>query len=232
MRKVEIMVGALFLLSTVAFLVGSGILGPILQRMDLLVSVDSNRTSMFAGLFLELMNAIAVVAISILLLPTLRRYHEAFAFGYFASRVMESALLIISLIGPLILLSLSKQSISENASGAVDSHLQALGNLAVETHFLFFDMAMLVLSLGSLLLCYILYQSKMIPRLLSIIGLVGYTCLLASSSLSIAGLDVGEVLYIPGAIFEIAFPLWLIVKGFNLYSPASANNTAQKAHQI
>lgn len=195
-------------------------LEPILHRTDLLVSVDSDRMSVFAGLFLELINAIAVVAIAMLLQPTLRKYHEAFAFGYFASRVLESALLIISLIGPLILLTLSKQSVSAGTSG--DSYLQALGNLAVEAHYLLFDIAMLVLSLGSLLFCYILYRSRLVPRWLSIIGLIGYTGLLASSSLSVAGLDVGEVLYIPGAIFEIALPVWLIVKGFNRHTQAPA----------
>lgn len=220
MKKVERAVGALFLLSTGTFLVGSGMLDPILHRTDLLVSVDSDRTSVFTGLFLELINAIAVVGIAMLLQPTLKKYHEAFAFGYFASRIMESALLMISIIGPLILLALSKQSNSAGTSG--DSYLQMLGNSAVETHYLLFDMAMLVLSLGSLLFCYILYRSRLVPRLLSMIGLIGYTGLLASSSLSMAGLDVGEVLYIPGAIFEIALPVWLMVKGFNLHTQASA----------
>lgn len=195
-------------------------LEPILHRTDLLVSVDSDRMRVFAALFLELINAIAVVGIAMLLQPTLKKYHEAFAFGYFASRVMESSLLMISLIGPLILLALSKQSVSAGTSG--DAYLQALGNLAVEAHYLLFDIAMLVLSLGSLLFCYILYRSRLVPRLLSIIGLIGYTGLLASSSLSVAGLDVGEVLYIPGAIFEIALPVWLIVKGFNRHTQAPA----------
>lgn len=221
MRKVERMVGALFLLSTGTFLVGSGILEPILHQTDLLASVHSDRTRVFAGLFLELINAIAVVGIAMLLQPTLKKHHQAFAFGYFASRVMESALLMISLIGPLILLSLSMQSMSAGAFGSGDSYLQVLGNVAVETHYLLFDMAMLVLSVGSLLFCYLLYQSRLIPRLLSIIGLFGYMGLLASSSLSIAGLDVGEVLYIPGAIFEIVLPVWLIVKGFNRNAHAS-----------
>lgn len=224
MRKVERVAGALFLLSTGAFLVGSGILDPILHRTDVLVSADSDRTSVFAGLFLELINAISVVGIAILLQPTLKKYHEAFAFGYFASRVMESVLLMISLIGPVFLLELSKQSISEGASGSGDSYLQMLVHLAVETHYLLFDLAMLVLSLGSLLFCYILYQTKLVPRLLSIIGLIGYAGLLASSSLSIAGLDVGGVLYIPGAIFEIALPVWLIMKGFSLHAQASNSN--------
>lgn len=222
MRKMERVVGALFLLSTGAFLVGSGMLDPVLHRTDLLVSVDSNRMSMFAGWFLELINAIAVVGIAMLLQPTLKKYHEAFAFGYFASRVMESALLMLSLIGPLILLALSKPSISAGVTGSGDSYLQMLGYLSIEAHYLLFDMAMLVLSLGSLLFCYILYRSRLVPRWLSMIGLIGYTALLASSSLSIAGLDLGAILYIPGAIFEIALPVWLIVKGFNPYRQASA----------
>ncbi|WP_217560581.1 DUF4386 domain-containing protein [Paenibacillus sp. GbtcB18] len=213
MRKSERAAGALFLLSTVAFLIGSGILDPILHRTDLLSSMYSERTSVFTGLLLELINAVAVVGIAMLLHPILRKHHETFTMGYFASRVMESTLLILSLLGPLVLLALSKKSISAGTSD--DSYLQMMGNLAVEAHILLFDMAMIVLSLGSLLFCYILIRSRLVPRLLSIIGLIGYTGLLVSSSLSIAGLDLGNVLYIPGAIFEIVLPVWLIVKGFN-----------------
>ncbi|WP_308530915.1 DUF4386 domain-containing protein [uncultured Paenibacillus sp.] len=218
--KAERVAGVLFLLSTGAFLVGSGILDPILHQTDLLAGLGSNRTSVFTGLFLEFINAIAVVGIAMLLQPTLKKYHESFAFGYFASRVMESALLMISLIGPLLLLGLSQQSVPAGASG--DSYLQTLGSLAVETHDLLFDFAMLVLSLGSLLFCSTLYQSRLVPRWLSVIGLIGYTGLLASSALSLAGLDVGEILYIPGAIFEIVLPVWLILKGFHRHPQASS----------
>lgn len=213
MKKAERAAGVLFLLSTVAFLVGSGMLDPIFHRTDLLIGMDSERTGVLTGVFLELVNAVAVVGIAVCLHPILRKYHESFAIGYFASRVMEAALLTVSLTGPLILLALSKQSVS--AGVAEDSSLQWIGQLTVEAHFLLFDMAMIALSLGSLLFCSILYRSGLVPRLLSGIGLIGYAGLLASSSLSIAGLDVGTVLYIPGAIFEVVLPVWLIVKGFN-----------------
>lgn len=214
MRKAERAAGVLFLLSTVAFLIGSGILDPILHRTDLLSSMNSERTSVFTGLLLEMINAIAVVGIALLLHPILKKHHKTFTMGYFASRVMESTLLILSLLGPLVLLVWSEKSITAGTSDA--SYLQMIGNLAVDVHFLLFDMAMFVLSLGSLLFCYILIRSRLVPRLLSIIGLIGYTGLLVSSSLSIIGLDLGNVLYIPGAIFEIVLPVWLIVKGFNL----------------
>ncbi|PZD96525.1 DUF4386 domain-containing protein [Paenibacillus sambharensis] len=214
MRRAEIAVGVLFLLSTGSFLIGSGMLNPILHGADLLRHVESNRTSVITGLLLELINAIAVVGIAMLLQPILKKHHESFAWGYFASRVMESVLLIVSLIGPLILLVLSKQSIPMGTSSG--EFLKAAGSLAVEAHFLLFDMAMIVLSIGSLLFCYILYRSRLVPRLLSIVGFIGYVGLLASSSLSIIGLNTGSLLYIPGAVFEIVLPVWLIAKGFNL----------------
>lgn len=219
MKKTERAAGALFLVSTCAFLIGSGMMDPILHRADLLASVYPDRIKVFAGLFLELINAIAVVGISMLLHPILKKHNEAFSLGYFGSRVMESALLIMSLIGPLVLIAISKQSNSVGTSG--DSYLQTIGNLAVDAHFMLFEMAMIVLSVGSLLFCYILYRSRLVPRLLTVIGFIGYTGLLASSCLSITGLDLGTVLYIPGAIFEIVLPVWLMVKGFNLRTEES-----------
>jgi len=82
-------------------------------------------------------------------------------------------------------------------------------------------MAMIVLSTGSLLFCYVLLSIEIGSRFLSVIGFIGYAALLASSCLAIAGQYIGTVLYIPGAIFEIIFPIWLIFKGFNLCTEES-----------
>lgn len=205
--------GSLFLLSTGAYLLGSGLLNPVLQRPELLAALYSDRTNVFFGLFLELINAIAVVGIAMLLYPVLKKHNEAFTLGYFASRVIESAILILSLIVPILLIALSGDYREAETSGR--PYFQVLAKLAVESHFMLFELAMIVLSLGSLLFCYVLYQSKLVPRFLSMIGFIGYAGLLTSSCLAIAGLDVGTVLYVPGAIFEIVLPLWLMVKGFN-----------------
>lgn len=117
--------------------------------------------------------------------------------------------------------------LSENyiASGAADSNdFQTMAALAVKGHFAAFNMGMLALSVGSLMFCYLLYRSKLIPRIISIIGLIGYAALFASGCFGIIGFDVGMVLYIPGAIFEIIFPIWLIAKGFNLSAIDGSGN--------
>jgi hypothetical protein len=72
---------------------------------------------------------------------------------------------------------------------------------------------MIILGLGSLPFCYLLYQSRAIPRWLSVVGFIGYAALLAWGALEVSGYSVGYTLFIPGALFEILFPLWIIVKG-------------------
>ncbi|PAF33224.1 DUF4386 domain-containing protein [Paenibacillus sp. 7516] len=206
--------GLLFLVSTCAYLLGSGLLNPIFERPELLADLTLDQSTIVTGLFLELINAIAVVGIAMLMYPVLKKHNEAFTLGYFASRVIESAILIISLIFPILLIMLSEEFRDTETSGR--PYVQMLAKVAVESHLILFDLAMIVLSLGSLLFCYVLYRSRLVPQVLSIIGFIGYVGLLTSSCLAIAGLEVGAVLYIPGAIFEIVLPLWLIVKGFNL----------------
>lgn len=147
-------------------------------------------------------------------------------FSGFKTTIVESVLIIVSLTGPLLLVIVSQEYLS---SGAADeSFYRLIANIAVNGHYLAFDFAMLALGLGSLMFCYLLYQSKLVPRFLSVIGLIGYAALAASSGLGFFGLDMRMILYLPGAIFELLFPIWLIVKGFNenaTYSGALDENT-------
>lgn len=213
MNRLARAAGILFLVSTGAYMIGSGILNPILQRPGFLEGIYSDRTNVTAGMLLELINAFAVAGIGMLLYPFLKQHNEAFALGYFGSRIIESAILIISLVSPVILVVLSKDYSAAGASS--HSYFHTLADIVVEGHFMLFELAMVVLGLGSLLLCYILYQSKLVPRWLSVTGFIGYAGLLTSSCLALAGYDTGAVLYIPGAVFEILLPVWLIAKGLS-----------------
>ena len=98
------------------------------------------------------------------------------------------------------------------------SALSALLLLTLTVYDLAFQIAMIALGAGSLLLCYVLYKFRLVPRALSVLGFVGYIAIFAYGLLEIFAQNIGfigSVLFAPGAIFEIAFPLWLIVKGFN-----------------
>ncbi len=214
MKKSAQVAGALFLVSTGSYMLGSGLLEPVLQRPDVLANLYPDRTNVILGWFLEWVNAMAVLGIAMFLYPILKRHNEAFALGYFGSRMIESVLLILSAIAPFILIALSHDYIS--MSTGQDPAMEWLGKTVLELRAVLFQTAMLVLSLGSLLLCHVLYRARLIPRLLSVIGFIGYTALLANSCLAMLGYETGFLLYIPGAIFEVAFPVWLLGKGLNV----------------
>jgi hypothetical protein len=69
------------------------------------------------------------------------------------------------------------------------------------------------------MLYYLLFQSKIIPRWLSVWGLIGAPLMfVASLSLVVTGDPnsmFSTVLYAPLALQEMVFALWLIIKGFN-----------------
>jgi hypothetical protein len=205
--------GILFIAAMVTFMLGNGLIGAILNVPDFLVDVYPNKTQVILGILFELMNSVAVVGIAIVLFPILKKHNETIALGYIGFRVIEAAILIIGAIGPLLLITLSQEYLR---AGTPDtSYFQTLGALAIAGHDLAFQVAMIVLGIGSLMVCYLLFQSKLIPRFISVLGLVGYASLIISALFEIFGTNTGMILFLPGALFEIVLPIWLIVRGFN-----------------
>lgn len=215
-RTNEKLIGVLFLLATASFMLGSMVIESNIAQADYLSHLYPNRTPIFVGIFLEFINSVAVVGISVLLFPLLKHHNTTIAVGYLSSRIIESILLIVGIIAPLVLLTLSETHLT--ADGVTQAYHTDLGNLIIKGQEMTFELAMLALGVGSVLLCWLMYHKRLIPRLLALLGIIGYIALTASSCLAIIGIDLGEVLFIPGGIFEIIFPLWLIFKGFNRVS--------------
>lgn len=147
-------------------------------------------TPLVIGSLLEFIDVIAVIIIGVLLFPILKNYSILIAWTYLGTRILEAAFLSVSIASIFLTTALWYERA--------------------------FQIAFLVLGLGSLPFVYLLYKSKLIPRSISVIGFIGYIALLVWSVLEVSGYTTGMFLFIPGALFEIIFPIWLIVKGFNL----------------
>jgi hypothetical protein len=210
-RKSASAVGGLFLIATASYLIGNALIASALSASNNLSNVAENPVR--TGVLLEFVDAAAAVGIGVLLFPILRQHREALALGYAGTRIIESALILVSAVFALLLLPVGQEITRADAANA--AQLQTLGALIMAASNLAFQLAMIALGAGSLLLCYILYEVRLVPRALSALGVVGYLALFASGWLQIAGNNVASVLYVPGALFELIFPLWLIVKGLN-----------------
>jgi hypothetical protein len=170
-------------------------------------------TAAIVGGILEITIALAGIATAVALFPILKKQNETFALGLIAARILESSTIFV---GVAFLLSIV--TLKQNGAGAgalVTSHaLVALYNR------IFLLGQSFMPAVCDLLLGFMLYKSRLVPRRLSLIGMVGgpllvigYLAILFNTidqHGALAGLSA-----LPVAVFEFSLGIWLIVKGFD-----------------
>jgi hypothetical protein len=232
-RKTAIFVGIFFLIGYVILLPGGYLVDSILDAPDYLNIISVNIPRVITGMLLEFINAAAVVGIAVLMFPLLKKQNEALALGYVGSRAVEAALLLVGHIFLLLLLVLSQEYVK--AGDPATSYFQTLGTLLIAERGLTFRLVMIVVSLGALMFYYLLYQSSLIPRFISIWGLIGAPLSLAGGLIAIFGYRAGAsmptstmILGLPIMLNEILLGILLIVKGFNPSAIASQSAKQKK----
>jgi hypothetical protein len=223
-KRTARIVGLLFIVALVVFLIGQAFYEPILSSPDYLDNAYPNRVIVIIGVLLEFISALAVVLIPVLLFPILRKHNEVLALGYVSFRLFEAVLLSVAQIYKLSLVNLSQDYLDK---GGVDaSYFQNIGN-SIQSVIYWVDHAgliyLVVFVLGALILYSALYKSRLIPRWLSIWGLIGAVAILAASVMATFDifLVLAMLLIIPIGLQEQAMAIWLIVKGFNSSAIAS-----------
>jgi hypothetical protein len=220
-RKTGIIVGVLFIVATVTSILSAVSLGSILDAPNYLISVSAHGNQVIITVILWLIAATSAFATSFMLFPVLRRHIESLAMGYVGLRLFENVFYVIGALSLLIMLTVSQ----EYVVGAVDApYYQVLGTLLLALKDWAVSLGTLIFcGLGSLTLNYVLYQSKLVPRWLSIWGLIGAVLLFIYGLTGIFGLGIGlsspyTLLAMPIAVQEMVFAVWLIVKGFNPFA--------------
>ena len=217
-RKTGIIVGVLFIIATVASILGKISLGSILDAPNYLISVSAHGNQVITAAVFFLIAAISAVATSFMLFPILRKYIESLAMGYVVLRIFENVFYVVGTLGLLVMLTVSQKYVA----GAADtSYYQTLGTLLLVLK----DWAGLIgtlffAGLGSMILNYVLYRSKLVPRWLSLWGFIGAALIVLLGLSGIFGFGMGfsspfALLAVPIAVQEMVFAVWLIVKGFN-----------------
>jgi hypothetical protein len=213
-RKTAINVGILFLIATVILIVG-GIFSLSIYEPDYLTTVSENENQVILGALLEIVAAAAVVGIPIAMFPILKKYNEGLALGYVGTRLFEGLTIFLNTIILLALLSLSNQFVNTSTSdisyfestGALLLGIREWGSLLVDFSF----------PIGAVIFNYLLYKTKLTPKWIAILGLVGGALWLATTPVRMYGFNPEwiDFLAAPIAFQEMILALWLIVKGFN-----------------
>ena len=212
--------GVLFIIATAAPITSAFFTGSIYDA-NYLTAVSANETQVLTGVLLLLTMTAAIVLIPIMMFPILKKYNEGLALGYVGARIFEGFFSAVNVLSILSILSLSREFV--NAASPVTSYFQTSGALLLAG----FDWGSVLLdfpfTIGALVFNYLLYKSKLIPRWLSVLGLIGAALWLSTVPLRMFSLFPSslEILALPIAAQEMIFAAWLIAKGFNSSAIAS-----------
>lgn len=172
-RNTARIVGALFIITMIGGMVNAYLVDSLLFAS--LADVFPKRMNILIGSLLMLIMSTGIVGIAILLFPILNQYNNAIAVTYVSFRSMECVFLLVGVIVSLVFIPLSEEYIKAGAPG--QSHFQAIAMVALKVRDSAYQIAMLILGIGSLMFCYLLFQTKLVPRFISVVGLIGYTSL-------------------------------------------------------
>ena len=172
------------------------------SMIEAFVEGDTDRASLTLGVLLMMGAGLAVVLIGLLMYPVLKEVNPRLAVWYPVLRITEC--LVSAACGVYLLVE----------SQVVPNHLLWV---YVPT------------GVGGIILTYLLFVSRLVPRPIALLGVVGYGLLTVGVPLDLLGLldmseGAGLLLVVPGGLFELVFlPIWLITQGFS--APRSVATT-------
>jgi hypothetical protein len=164
------------------------------------------------------------------LFPILRRVSEILALGYVTARVVECTFIAVGILSLLTVVTLRQEA----AAGADAASLVTAGKTLVALHDWTFLLGPgFVVGVGNgLILGYLMYSSRLVPRAMAVLGLIGGPLVMASGIAVILGvIEIGSAWQtLPAApefLWELSLAIWLMVKGFNPSAIARLEHESQ-----
>jgi Domain of unknown function (DUF4386) len=175
-------------------------------------------TSVAWGAFLELILIISNIGTAVVLYPILKLHNEILILGYVTARVMESVFIAVGILSLLTIVTLRQEA---PAGADAASLLTAGESLVALKDWTFLLGPGFMVGVGNgLLLGYLMYTSRLVPRGMAVLGLIGGPLIIVTGVGVIfgvieAGGAVQSIATIPEALWELSLGIWTIVRGFN-----------------
>jgi len=221
-RKSAIATGVLYLITHVTS-VGAVILyNPILTDANYIIGSGSD-TQVLIGILFDVILALAVVGTSVALFPIVKRWNEGIALGYVGLRTLEAGIIAVGVVPLLVIVTLRQHP----TAVADTTTLVALGNALVAFYNWTFLLGPgLVCGTNTILMAYLMYKSRLVPRFIPVLGLVGGPLILAINAAKLFGIyeqfpSWAAIAVIPIFAWEVTLAIRLITKGFNSETIAS-----------
>lgn len=206
--------GIAFLIGYISYGLGFGLLNSFISSPGSLSVIFSHKnTVIFEAAIMMAVFAPVNIVLGVVMTPIFKRYNQPLAYGYLSAAIASTILLIFGAIFLLLSVPLSEAFLKVGSSDT--ENLEVLFTLCKKANFFSYQIAMVIWGLGGLIFSYLLYVSKIVPRWLSVWGIIGYVIFISGAFFALFGINIDLILDIPGGLFEIFLSFWLIIKGFD-----------------
>lgn len=220
-RKAALIAGIAYL-ATFAFSipVKFGLWKDAIDEPDFILGAGNDGGIRLGALF-EVLTGLGGVVSAVALYAVAKRYSIRAALGFVTTRVMESVLIFVGVLAMLTMYTLRHDPVGG------DESMSTMGSALLAIHDWTFLLGPgLMAALNALLIGSVMYRSRLLPRWIPTLGLIGAPLLLASNVAVLYGawdqLDpVAGLLTLPIAVWEFSFGVHMTVKGFRPVAEAA-----------
>lgn len=213
-RKTALIAGLLYLATFASSIPAVFMLGPALTNPDYITGAGPDGLVRLGSL-LDLVNCFTAVGTAVALFSVAKRYHEGLALGFVASRLTEAAILFVATLAILSVVTLRETAVVETDPAT----LVTVGQSLVAVRDWAFQIGTGVPALNALILGTLMYRSRLVPRAIPALGLIGVVTFGSAVIAYILGLTSGGSAWMgigvaPIFIWELSLGLWMTFKGF------------------
>jgi hypothetical protein len=226
-RKTALVAGVLYLLTFVSSIPAVFLIGPAVNDPQYVLGAGPEGLVRL-GALLDLVNCLTAIGTAVALFSVVKRQHEGLAIGFVASRLIEAAILALGPVAMLAIVTLRETA----AAGADPKALVAAGQSLVALRNWSFAVGTGIPALNAYFLGTLLYRSRLVPRLIPTLGLIGvatFGSFVVGYILGVARL--GTVWHVAGVapifLWELALGLWMSIRGFDRSAPIVVAMTAE-----
>ena len=213
-RKTALVAGIFYLITFIS-IPTLALYGPVKNHRDWILTSGAH-TGLLVGGFLEVIVALAGIGTAVTLYPVVKRQNEGVALGFVTARVLEAVMIFTGVVSLLSLVTL-RQDLGGTAGANAAALVTASASHVAVYNWTFLLSQSLMPAFNALLLGSLLYRSRLVPRIIPVIGLIGAPFLICTVIVTLfGGMKLGSPQFaaVPVAAWELSLGVWLVVKGF------------------
>ena len=234
-RRTALVAGVFYLITFIS-IPTLALYGPVKNHRDWILS-SGGHTAVLVGGFLEVIVALAGIGTAVTLYPVVKRQNEGFALGFVTTRVLEACMIFTGVVSLLSLVTLRQHLGGTAGADAASLITTGASHVAVYNGTFLLGQSLMP-GLNALLLGSLMYRSRLVPRVIPVMGLIGAPLLITSVFATMFGgieqySSLAALAALPVAAWEFSLGVWLVVKGFkpSPITTGMAAATTSAAHQ-